>query len=383
MEQVQGTAPGAVLDDCRLYVTGWVQGSFTPSTAAVINQPVVWNDRANEFLLQQAWVRLGRTVVTTSGTTEPTAGFQIDVLAGSDYRFTLPRGLWNSQLLNASGANNLYGVDLIQHYASVYFPTLFQGVEFRLGRLYTPICPFESLEGVSSPLLSRCYTFNFDPFTHCGLAAYVTFSPQWSAILMLANGNDVYFGDPSEELRFVGRLKWTQSGDGRNVVQFETSVGRGKLVTAFPFNSPTVGALPNDSAGKDNANVFDCAWTHLFSPRLTYSLEGLFGYQTNVPGIARPNGYGTATWMSVMHYLTYTINPHWGAVLRVENFDDFQGQRTGFEGLYTAVTGALVWRPCKALQLRQELRYDFNPESKPFENKHDLFTAGMDFIVRW
>lgn len=381
MRELQGTWLGARLDDNRMYFNGWFQTSFTASTDAVSNQPMVWNDRANEFLFQQAWVRLGRRVLS-SGTTQPTFGFQADVLMGSDYRFTLPRGLLNSQLLNAGGNDNLYGVDLIQHYVSLYVPTLFQGVEFRLGRVYTPICALESLEGVSNPLLSRCYMFNFDPFTHCGLAAYVTFSPEWSAVLMLANGNDVYFGDPSEELRFVGSLKWTQPG-GRNLLQFNTSVGRGKFVTAFPFTSPTVGALPNDAAGKDNLNVFDGMWTHVINPRLTYNLDCLFGYQTNVPGIARPNGYGTATWLDVMHYVFYTITPQWGAVFRFENFDDFQGQRTGFVGLYTEVTGALVYRPRKGLQIRPELRYDYNPNSAPFEGKHQLFTAATDLIIRW
>jgi hypothetical protein len=237
MRELQGTWLGALLDDNRLYLTGWVQMSFTASTDAVSNQPMVFNDRANEFLLQQSWVRLGRSVVT-SGTTEPTIGFQVDFLMGSDYRFTLDRGLWNSQLLNSTGANNLYGIDAIQHYVSLYVPTLFRGVEFRLGRLYTPVTALESLEGVSNPLLSRSYMFNYDPFTHCGLAAYVTFSPEWSAMLMLANGNDVYFGDPSEELRFVGSLKWTQPG-GRNVLQHDTSMGRGKFVTAATSSSTT------------------------------------------------------------------------------------------------------------------------------------------------
>jgi hypothetical protein len=382
MRQLQGTWMGSVLDDNRTSVSGWFQASFTASTDAITNQPMTWNDRANEFLLQQAWVKVARRIVTT-GTTEPTFGFEIDILSGSDYRFTLPRGLFNSQLVNSTGANNLYGVDPIQHYVSVNVPTLFQGVEFRLGRVYTPICPMESLEGVTNPVLSRSYMFNFDPFTHCGLAAYVTFNPAWSAILMLTNGNDIYFGQPGEELRFMGSLKWTQPGGGRNVLEFDTSVGRGKFVTAFPFAPATVGALASEPLGQNNLNVFDGAWTHVFSSVLTYNLCALFGYQTNAVGIARPNGYGTATWMSVLQYLTYTLSPQWSAVLRTEAFDDFQGQRTGFTGVYLAATAALVFKPRKDVQIRQELRYDYNPESAPFEGKHQLFTAGTDVIFRW
>jgi hypothetical protein len=382
MRALQGTWLGAVLDEHRMYVQGWVQTSFTPSTDAVSNEPMTFNDRANEFLMQQAWVRLGQRVVT-SGTTTPTVGFEIDMLAGSDYRFTLPRGLWTSQLLNSTGANNLYGVDLVQQYASLYVPTLFHGVEFRLGRVYSPITPLESNEGVSSPLLSRSYMFNFDPFTHCGLAAYVTLSPTWTALAMLANGNDVYFGDPSEELRFVGNLKWTQPGGGRNVLELDATMGRGKFVTAFPFPRATGGATSTEPLGRNNSNVVDGAWTHVFSPVLTGNVCVLFGYQTNVPGIARPNNYGTATWFSTTQFLTYTISPRLTAVMRTEAFDDFQGQRTGFEGVYLAATAALVFKPRPDIQLRQEVRYDYNPESAAFEGKHQLFTAGADIIFRW
>ena len=68
---------------------------------------------------------------------------------------------------------------------------------------------------------------------------------------------------------------------------------------------------------------------------------------------------------------------------RVEFFDDFQGQRTGFSGLYQAYTAGFQIRLRKDIVLRPELRYDYNGESRPFENKHGLFTATMDVLVRW
>jgi hypothetical protein len=343
-----------------------------------------WNDRANKFLFQQGWVRLERSVVT-SGTTSPSFGFQIDVLTGSDYRFTLPRGLWNSQLVNSTGAQNLYGVDLIQHYLSVYVPTLFRGVEFRLGRLYTP-WGVESLEAVSTPLLSRSYAFNWSPpFTHFGLGAYVNFTQEWSGVFMLANGNDVYIGDPSEELRFVGNLRWTQPG-ARNTLTFATSLGRGKFNPSFatPPNQNTA-ALATELFGRNNFNAFDLVFTHVFTPFLSYNLEAIYGYQLNVPQAALAVGSynGFANWFSVAHYLIYTYSPRLGAILRYENFDDAQGQRTGFAGLYTAVTGGIQYRINKSMVIRPELRYDYSSLQAPYEGKHGIFTAASDLIIRW
>jgi hypothetical protein len=384
MREAQGTWLGTLLDDNRMYLTGWLEGSYTASTDRVTNATVVWNDRANDFLFQQGWIRFGRSVVV-AGSTQPSFGFQIDVLTGSDYRFTLPRGLLNSQLVNTTGAQNLYGVDPIQHYVSMYVPTLFRGVEFRFGRLYTP-WGVESLEAVSTPLLSRSYAFNFSPpFTHCGLGAYVNFTQEWSGVFMLANGNDVYFGDPSEELRFVGNIKYTQPG-GRNTVTFATSLGRGKFnpALATPPNQSTV-ALATEPFGRNNFNAFDVVWTHVFSSVFSYNMEAIYGYQYNVPQEALTVGSynGFANWASVAHYLIYAYSPKVGAILRYENFDDAQGQRTGFAGLYTAITGGIQYRINKSMILRPELRYDNNALQTPFEGKHSIFTAASDLIVRW
>lgn len=379
MRELQGTWLGAWMDDNRLSVSGWVEGSFNASTDAVANNPVVWDDRANRFLLEQAWFRMERGVA--AGGTEPTFGFRIDALAGSDYRFTLPRGLFNSQLVNSTGAQNLYGVDLVQQFVNAYLPTLFEGTEFRLGRMYTPF-GIESIEAVSTPLISHSYSFNWSPFTQFGLGAYMTFTPEWSGVLMLVNGNDVYIGDASEEVRFTGNVKWTQPG-GRNTVTLTVLAGRGKFNAGSPFGAATTSATAAEPLGRNNLNVVDLVSTHTFGPVLAYNLEAQFGYQTNVPGIASATGYGTADYVSAAHYFFYSITPRLTGIFRFENYDDFQGQRTGFQGLYTAATAGLAFKLRKGLTVRTELRYDYNRESAPFEGKHQILTAASDFIVRW
>ncbi len=110
---------------------------------------------------------------------------------------------------------------------------------------------------------------------------------------------------------------------------------------------------------------------------MNYTLECLYGFTTNVPNI------GTADWLGVPNYLTYTLTPRLSTTARLELFDDFQGQRTGFKGLYTSFTGGLSFSPRKAITFRPELRYDYNCNSRPFENQHGLFTASTDLIIRW
>jgi hypothetical protein len=95
-------------------------------------------------------------------------------------------------------------VDPVQFYASVFFPTLFRGTEIRVGRTYDP-AGYESLEAVSNPLLSRSYLFFNTPFTLMGIGAFTTISPEWAAILILANGNDTFLV-PEQEARMFGKL---------------------------------------------------------------------------------------------------------------------------------------------------------------------------------
>jgi hypothetical protein len=50
---------------------------------------------------------------------------------------------------------------------------------------------------------------------------------------------------------------------------------------------------------------------------------------------------------------------------------------------YMATTLGCWYRMRKGLIFRNEIRYDFNPDSTPFEGKHSILTAAADFIIRW
>jgi hypothetical protein len=289
-------------------------------------------------------------------------------------------------LLNADGNQNLYGLDPIGFFASAYVPTLFQGTEFRIGRLYTPF-GVESLEAVSTPLMSRSYAFNWSPpFTHMGIQALFTLSPAWSGTAMFANGNDVFI-DPAQEPRFVGTIKYTHPNQ-KDTFTLGASMGRGKFNEGEPFLPATV-ALPFEPAGRNNINVLDFVWTHTINPVFNYTFEAIGGYQTNVPsnvvgGIIRNESpTGTAHWASAVHYLNYAFFPWLGGTLRLETFQDFEGQRTGFEGLYSAVTCGVQFKPRPGLIVRPEIRYDYNGYNRPFEGEHDILTGGFDMILRW
>jgi hypothetical protein len=359
MKLLQGTEPGNLLYTNRLQITGWTEGSFTASSDRDNNLPMGFNYRANEFLLQQNWLRMERIVVT-SGTTEPTFGFRSDwILPGSDYFFTLPRGIFNDQLTGDHGQPDRYGIDPIQFYAEAYFPTIARGLDVKVGRFFA-LYGVESNEAISNALCSHAYSFIYDPFTHTGVVTTTRLTDAWSVQAGLVLGSDVFI-DPADEPTFIGSVKWVRP-DQRDSALFSVIVGSGR------FNQPR---------NFHNPEIFDLVYTHKINPRLNYSFEGLFGVTTNVPDI------GTANWFGILNYLTYDFTPRLSGTTRLEFFDDAQGQRTGFPGLYTALTLGLSFRPRKDLIFRPEVRYDFNEESRPFEGQHGLFTATSDVILRW
>jgi hypothetical protein len=358
MRELQGSYPGWLLDGNKLQVYGWTDSSFTASTDAHEQLPMGFNYKANQFLLQQNWLRIDRPVDPSA--TTPTFGFRIDtILPGSDYRFTLARGIWDNQLSAAHGQPATYGIDPIQFYADAYFPQIGRGLDVKIGRIF---CQYgvEANDAVSNALESHSYTFIYDPFTHTGVMATLKLTNAWSAQAGMMLGSDIFI-DSADEPTGMGSIKWAPPG-GRDSMLFSFIVGYGRFNQSKDFHNP---------------DILDFVYTHTFNPRLTYNLETLFGFTTNVPHI------GTANWFGVVNYATYTVSPRAAATARLEFFNDSQGQRTGFEGLYTALTAGITYKPVKDLWLRPELRYDYNDDSRAFEGKHGLFTATMDVIIRW
>ena len=358
MKSLEGTWAGACLECRKIQILGWTDMSFTASSADHNQLPMGFNYRANEFLLQQNWLRIERPVDTDAK--EATFGFRSDtILPGTDYRFTTARGLFSGQLTANNGQPNTYGIDPIQFYAEAYFPNIGQGLDVKLGRIF---CQYgvETNDAISNALGSRAYTFIYDPFTHTGLMGTLKLNDTWSVQAGIMLGNDVFI-DPASEPYGMGSIKWAPK-DSNDSVLFSVIFGSGRFNRAEDFHNP---------------EIFDLVYTHKFNDKLNYSLEGLFGFTTNVPAI------GDANWFGILNYLTYEFTPKLSGTTRLEFFDDAQGQRTGLEGLYTAVTAGLSYKPNRAVIFRPEIRYDYNGESRPFEGRHGLFTATADMIVRW
>jgi hypothetical protein len=357
MEALQGTYPGWLLDGNGLRVSGWADASYTAGSAGPINLPMGFNYRSFEPLLQQAWLRFERPVNTAA--TTPTFGFRTDTFVGTDYRFTIARGLFDRQLTANKGDPANYGFDPVQFYGEAYLPQVGRGLDVKVGRFFAQFGA-ETTDAISTPLASRSYNFIYNPFTHTGVLATQKLDDAWSFQAGLATGSDVFF-DSGITPTFLGSVKWAPP-TGRASVLLATVVGSGRYYQANALNQP---------------QLVDLVYTYKITDRLTYTLDALAARQDHV------THFGSVHWFAVDHYLTQTLGPRLTATARLEFFEDAQGQRTGFRGLYTAGTLGLAFKPRPWLTFRPEVRYDYNDETRPFHGQRDLATAAMETIVRW
>jgi hypothetical protein len=360
MERLQGSSLGDWFESNKIQVFGWTDMSFTASTAHDSNQPMGFNYLANEFMLQQNWLRIERPVDTTSN--EATVGFcSCTNLPGTDYVYTLPPGLFDSQLTANNGHPNRYGIDPVYFYLEAYFPNVAKGMDVKVGRFAAPY-GVEAVDAALNQLASHVYTFIYDPFTQTGILTTTKIADEWTLGAGAVLGEDIFIA-PADNLTWDMNLKWAPTDQSQNEsLTLYMLVGSGRFNQQYNFHNP---------------EVFDLVYTRKVAPKLTWTLESLYGFTTNVPNT------GFANWFSLVNYLTYELTPRLNSTARLEFFDDAQGQRTGSPGLYVAPTLGLNFRPCQALMFRPELRYDNNLETAAFEGRHGLFTANFDVIFRW
>ncbi len=232
-------------------------------------------------------------------------------------------------------------------------------MDVKVGRFFSQF-GVELIPAVDNPFISHAYAFIYNPFTQTGILTTTKLSNAVSVQAGLVMGND-NIAAATAYPTFIGSIKWVNP-DQRNSLLLNIIADRGRFDQKNNFHNP---------------EIVDLIATHKFNSSLVYTFETLYGFTNNVPDI------GTANWLHFVNYLTYNVTEQVNTAGRLEFFDDFQGQRTGFAGLYIAPAAVVAYRPVKWLQWRQEIRYDYNTQTAPFEGKHGLFTATSDFIIRW
>ena len=380
-------------------VRGWVSQGLTFNAEKPANNenfPVTFNDRANEYQMNQAYLMMERPVAECGCSWD--IGGRVDFLYGTDYFYTTSVGLetnadgsqrWNGNGPRGAGAGSaaMYGLAMPQAYAEVYAPVA-GGMNLKFGHFYSPL-GYEQVMAPENFFYSHSYALQYgEPKTFTGAVAEY----QWNCNLNLLLGGTAgwnSFDTARGQGGLLGGFEWTSSDNCTSLAwMFHT----GDDVQPGT-NSPAFAA----ASTADNVSVYSLVLTRCVTDRLQYVFQHDFGAEQN--GTRFGNTLKSAKWYGVNQYLLYDVCDDWSLGCRFEWFRDQDHSRVlalrtteVSGGNYFALTLGGNWTPCQNLLFRPELRYDWSdteypgfPIGGPFDffTKDSQLTAAFDLIIEF
>ncbi len=368
---------------------GWLDQGFTTNgrhTVGRFNGPVGFNDRDGEYQMNQFWL-FAEKEVDTSGCGLDLGG-RIDLLYGTDWRFTPANGLeddWNHE--------RFYGLAMPQMYMDVGYNNLL----VRAGHFFT-IVGYESVPAPDNFFYSHSYSMLYgEPFTHTGALASYALSDNLSVSGGFGRGWDNW-ADNNDRLEYLGGIAWTSCDDSTSLAL---------AVTTGDY----------DDAGQHNRTMYSFVFARQFTRKLTYVLQYDWGYDDAGGVLNGANQREDAEWYGINQYWIYELNRCWSLGMRVEWFSDDDGTRVGgvgrpsqlglehgwaegpavdqnligWAGDFYQLTLGLNWKPHENITVRPECRWDWysgpaNGRGRfPFDSfantRVNQFTFGTDLIL--
>lgn len=361
------------MQDSGLNVGGWLSFGFTYNSndpGDNFNGPVTFNDRAEEFQVNQLYLFIERAVDTESNSWD--IGGRADILYGTDAGFTQAAEL-DDELID-DRTSRFYKLAFPQFYAEVFAP-VGNGITAKIGHFYTII----GNEVVTSPdnfFYSHAYTMQYaEPFTHTGVLFETPITNNFSLTAGAVLGWD-NFGDDTDIWNFLGGINWTSDDEATSIA------------------IAAVQGVVSEARPNDDRWVYSVVISHDITDRLHYLIQHDHGREEGaIAGSSRD-----AEWYGINQYLTYDISDTLTAGLRAEWFRDDDGTRvvapiraavqtSGTNGVgtsYYAITAGLNVKAANWITVRPEVRYDWaDGGDDPFDggNKDHQFLIATDVVI--
>ena len=353
-----GWLGGIVLD-------GWISQGLTINTdspADRSNFPVTFNDRSNDYQMNQLYLSLARSVGGEDWRWD--VGGCVDLLYGTDQIFTTARGLETRGDLSPKWNSQRYGLAMPQAYMEVYAPWG-NGLTMKLGHFYT-ILGYETVPAVENFFYSKSYAKQYgEPFTHTGFLGSTRLGTLNFHAGMTRGWNN--WEDNNNDFDFLGGIDWT-SPDERTAIAFAIDIGREQDEPPLKTNLRT---------------VYSLVVQHWLTQRLEYAIQYDHAFEEGAAA-----GGGDADWFGINQNVYYTINPAWRGGVRFEWFCDEDAVRvdTHAGADYFELTLGLNWTPREWVTVRPELRWDWadplGGRSLPAGHRDDQILVAFDVIMR-
>ena len=350
-----------------LSVRGWLSQGVTlngESQDSNFNGPVSFNDRANEYQLNQLYFILERSIDKTSDKFD--LGGRVDFMYGTDAQFTQATG-WDVGWVEPD-TSRFYQVAMPQMFLEGLVP-VGSGLTVKAGHFYTLI----GNEVVTAPdnfFYSHAYTMQYgEPFTHTGVLFSYALSDSVSLTAGVTRGWD-NMSEVDKDPQGIGAIAWS---DGDTTATFSLTSGN---------EAPSL-----------NRTMYSLVVGHQITDRLKYTFQHDWGYQEE--GAASG---AAAHWYGVNQYLTYATSDKVSLGLRAEWFRDADGVRVagvrsgspGAESDYVGITAGLNYQVTSCLRIRPELRYDVQlrddssvPSAFADADSVNQWTTAVDAILQF
>jgi hypothetical protein len=410
MTALGNTQLGKAMNDAHVQVYGWFNVGGNLSSNDVKpggNWPAAYMFTPNTVQLDQAVVYIERLPDTVQ-TDHIDWGFRISALYGENYRYTTAYGLASYQLLG----HNLYnGYDFPMLYGEVYFPQVAEGLLVRFGR-FISLPDIEAQLAPNNYMYSHSLTYGYDNYTNTGIQTTWALSKNLFVQLGLTVGTEAmpwHWGaripNPFPNPLYPDTTMLKDPGAKPSVtgcVRYQTDSGNDNIYLCAD-------AINDGIWGYNNLQWFGGTYYHKFNEQWHISFESYLLYQRNVINLNNPvaqniianggtpfsnpfsgivfnapNGAQcsdpnvlacTARAFSALTYLNYRASALDNFSLRLEYYDDMEGQRTTVKTRYVDV--ALGWQHwfSPQIELRPELAYYASLDAPAFNGNFNALPA--------
>jgi hypothetical protein len=363
------------LDCRRITVRGWLDQGFTwnpDSPANRFNGPVAYNDRSNEYQLNQFYMFAER--LTNTDDRRIDFGGRIDMLYGTDHRFPTAVGLDDDWGQN----QRFYGLAMPQLYGDVAFGDWV----WRTGHMLSP-AGYENVMSPENFFYSHSYQFLYaQPTTITSSMLTKKLNDNLSVNAGVFTGWN-NFESQNDKAGFYGGANWKLPNEKTTIA----------LEGFFNNQQP--------SGVESSRSLVVFVLTHEFNDKLKYVLETNVGYDSQAIRVP-DQGRTHAEWFGLTNYLFYQINPCWSLGARFEWFSDEDGTRVAGKGAphgiplspvaseWSDVSFGVRYTPNNNVIVRSELRWDWNRSlvqvsDYPFDDfsQGSQFLWGTDLIIKF
>jgi hypothetical protein len=326
-----------------LFITGYNVQSFTWNPQNPVdrtNGPVTFNDRSNDWQMNQLYLSMGRTVDTSGNSID--IGGKVDFLYGTDAVFTQALGLDGWILGGNQGPGGIFTQSTLDRLAipqmyAEFFAPVGKGLTVKAGHFYT-IIGYEVVTTPDNFFTTLPYTFQYgEPFTHTGVLATQKITDK-----VLFNGGVVRgwdsWNDNNNALSFLGGVTWTPTSKTNVTLNCIMGPEQDDPFVAYQGLTPAPGQTVSRS-------LYSLVIQQQISDKIKYVFQHDHGFQdaaTNSPH---------AEWYGVNQYLFYNVSKKFAVGVRGEWFRDDDGVRVGI-ARNTNTLGPQAYNPAIPAQAR-------------------------------